>query len=256
MEIFPAIDLLEGKCVRLNQGDYQKVTEFDIDPINQALKWERLGAKKIHLVDLNAAKTGDPVNDETIRQIKKALTIPIQLGGGIRSYERAIELIKYGIENIILGTVAIEKPELVTRLAEEFPGKISVGIDAKNGKVATRGWVKKSNIDSLSLVKDLNALDLASIISTDISKDGTLEGPNIQSLKEIAEISKNPVIASGGIGTVSDLISLKALNHERIKGIIVGRALYDGSVDLVEAINAVSKPFIKDNTEKSSNHIA
>ena len=235
MEIIPAIDLLNGKCVRLNQGNFNEVTKFNSDPVKQAQIWESQGAKRLHLVDLDGAKTGEPINDLTIKKIKKSISIPIQLGGGIRNVNRARELLDNGIDRLILGTIAIEKPELVKVLAKEYPKRIAVGIDAKKGMVATRGWLKQSKITSIELAKQLNDLKLAAIISTDISTDGTLKGPNVQALKEIAEVSINPVIASGGIGTIADLISLADLEREGIEAIIVGRALYDGSIDLKEA---------------------
>ena len=246
MEIIPAIDLLNGKCVRLNQGNYNEVTKFNSDPVKQAQTWEKQGAKRLHLVDLDGAKTGEPINDQTIKEIKKSISIPIQLGGGIRNIERAKELLDIGIDRIILGTIAIENPELVRVLSQEYPQRIAVGIDAKEGMVATRGWLKRSEITSLELAKQLNELELAAIISTDISTDGTLEGPNIQALREIAEVSINPVIASGGIGSINDLISLVDLEHEGIEAIIVGRALYDGSIDLKEALLTLKNLSIQD----------
>jgi phosphoribosylformimino-5-aminoimidazole carboxamide ribotide isomerase len=246
MEIIPAIDLLNGKCVRLNQGNYNEVTKFNSDPVKQAEIWESKGAKRLHLVDLDGAKTGEPINDLTIKEIKKSITIPIQLGGGIRSIGRAKELFDIGIDRIILGTIAIEKPELVKDLSKEYPKRVAVGIDAKEGMVATRGWLKQSEISSLDLAKQLNDLDLAAIISTDIATDGTLKGPNVQALREIAEISINPVIASGGIGSIADLISLADFADEGIEGIIVGRALYDGSIDLKEAILTLKNLLLQD----------
>ena len=246
MEIIPAIDLLNGKCVRLNQGNYNEVTKFNSDPVKQAQIWERQGAKRLHLVDLDGAKTGEPINDLTIKKIKQSIAIPIQLGGGIRSIDRAKELFSIGIDRIILGTIAIENPQLVKDLSKEYPKRVAVGIDAKEGMVATRGWLKQSEIRSLDLAKQLNDLELAAIISTDISTDGTLKGPNLQALREIAEISNNPVIASGGIGSIADLISLADLEDQGIEGIIVGRALYDGSIDLKEAILTLKNLHMKD----------
>ena len=246
MEIIPAIDLLNGKCVRLNQGNYNEVTKFNSDPVKQAQIWESQGAKRLHLVDLDGAKTGEPINDLTIKKIKRSISIPIQLGGGIRTIDRAKELLGIGIDRIILGTIAIENPELVKVLSQEYPRRVAVGIDAKKGMVATRGWLKQSEISSLELAKRLNDLELAAIISTDIATDGTLKGPNVQALREITEISINPVIASGGVGSIADLISLSDFENEGIKGIIVGRALYDGSIDLKEALLALKNILIKD----------
>ena len=246
MELIPAIDLLNGKCVRLNKGNYNEVTKFNSDPVEQAQLWEDQGAKRLHLVDLDGAKTGEPINDLTIKEIKKSIKIPIQLGGGIRSIARAKELFGIGIDRVILGTIAIENPELVKLLSHEYPKKVAVGIDAKEGKVATRGWIKQSEITSLDLAKQLNDLELAAIISTDIETDGTLEGPNIKALREITQISTNPIVASGGIGSMADLISLADLENEGIDGIIVGRAIYDGSIDLKEALLTLKNIHIKD----------
>ena len=246
MEIIPAIDLLNGKCVRLNQGNYNEVTKFNSDPVKQAQIWESQGARRLHLVDLDGAKTGEPINDLTIKKIKRSISIPIQLGGGIRTIDRAKELLGIGIDRIILGTIAIENPELVQLLSQEYPRRVAVGIDAKKGMVATRGWLKQSEISSLELAKRLNDLELAAIISTDIATDGTLKGPNVQALREITEISINPVIASGGIGSIADLISLSDFENEGIEGIIVGRALYDGSIDLKEAILTLKNLNIQD----------
>jgi len=256
MEIIPAIDLLNGKCVRLNQGNYNEVTKFNSDPVEQAQNWESQGAKRLHLVDLDGAKTGEPINDLTIKEIKKSISIPIQLGGGIRNIDRAKELFEIGIDRIILGTIAIENPELVKILSREYPKRIAVGIDAKEGMVATRGWLRQSKITSLELAKKLNDLELAAIISTDISTDGTLKGPNVKALKEIAEVSINPVIASGGIGSIADLISLTDVKNEGIEGIIVGRALYDGSVDLKEAQLTLKNLTIQDSFNNKDKFLA
>ena len=256
MEIIPAIDLLNGKCDRLHQGNYNEVTKFNSDPVKQAQVWEGQGAKRLHLVDLDGAKTGEPINDETIKDIKKAISIPIQLGGGIRNVDRAEELFDIGIDRIILGTIAIEKPDLVRVLSQKYPKRVAVGIDAKKGMVATQGWIKQSKTTSLELAKELNDLELAAIISTDISTDGTLKGPNIQALREIAEISNNPVIASGGIGSIADLISLTDLENDGIEAIIVGRALYDGSIDLKESQLILNNLSIQDSSTKKSNFFA
>ncbi len=255
MEIIPAIDLLQGKCVRLNQGNYNEVTNFNSNPVEQALIWESQGAKRLHLVDLDGAKTGEPINDLTIKEINKLINIPIQLGGGIRNKERAKELFNLGIDRLILGTVAIENPELVEELANEYPNRIAIGIDAKKGKVATRGWLKESEIYAVELTKKFNALNLAAIISTDISTDGTLKGPNVESLLEIAKISNNPVIASGGIGSISDLISLMIYENEGIESIIVGRALYDGSVNLKDALKTAKNCKIEDTIHNKNEFI-
>ena len=246
IEIIPAIDLLEGKCVRLLQGNYSEVTEFNSNPIEQALTWQAMGANRIHLVDLDGAKTGKPGNNEAIISINENLQIPIQIGGGIRTIKRAEELIAIGIGRVILGTIAIEEPRIVQSLAEKHPGKIVVGLDVKEGKVATRGWTNQSDIDSSELVKRFSETELAAIICTDISTDGTLKGPNLDFLQEIASVSNIPVIASGGIGSIADILSLLPLNEFGVSGVIIGRALYDNKVDLLEAIKVVSNEDLKD----------
>ncbi len=251
MEVIPAIDLLEGSCVRLHQGKYSEVTFFSDDPIAQALIWEEQGARMIHLVDLDGAKTGKPLNDQSIREITKAISIPIQIGGGIRSLERAEILLDYGVNRVIFGTSAIEQPELIKELASRHPQKIIVGIDAKEGKVATRGWIKESNILTKDLVKEFSNINLAAFICTDISTDGTLKGPNIQAIKEIAEITNIPVIASGGVGSLEDLIALSPLENYGVTGVIVGRALYDQKFTLEEAIISMTNSNIQDHTSKN-----
>ena len=252
MEIIPAIDLLEGNCVRLNQGDYSRVTKFGDDPVKQALSWQEQGATRLHLVDLDGAKRGLPINDESIKAITSALDIPIQIGGGIRNSERADALIQYGVDRVILGTISIEKPDLVTELAERHPGKIIVGIDAKEGKVATRGWINQSDTSAIDLVKTFRDSRIAGIITTDISTDGTLEGPNLEAMREIAIESSVPVIASGGVGSISDLLSLLTLESYGVTGVIVGRALYDGTINLREAKNAINTGHLQDSTKGES----
>jgi phosphoribosylformimino-5-aminoimidazole carboxamide ribotide isomerase len=246
MQIIPAIDLLDGHCVRLHQGDYGQVTRFSDDPVAQALAWQEQGAQRLHLVDLDGAKSGEPVNDGAVKAITSALSIPVQLGGGVRTAERAAELLGCGLDRVILGTVALEQPELVDELAAAYPGKIVVGIDAKNGKVATRGWIEESSTEATALAKRFNTSGIAAIISTDIATDGTLAGPNLEALRAMAEASAVPVIASGGIGNLEHLLSLLALAPLGIEGVIVGRALYDGRVDLAEAIQAIGDGRLQD----------
>ena len=255
MQIIPAIDLLDGHCVRLHQGDYGQVTRFSDDPVAQALAWQRQGAQRLHLVDLDGAKTGQPVNDQVVKAITAALSIPVQLGGGVRSAQRAEELLQCGLERVILGTVAIEQPELVRDLAARHPGKVVVGIDAKDGLVATRGWVETSTVEATELAKSFEGTGVAAIISTDIATDGTLAGPNLQALRAMAEASSIPVIASGGIGTLEDILSLLSLAPLGVTGVIVGRALYDGTVDLAEALQAIGPERLQDALTSSTGSI-
>ena len=246
MEIIPAIDLLGGACVRLHQGDYNQVTRFSDDPVAQALSWQEQGASRLHLVDLDGAKSGDPVNDASVRAITNALSIPVQLGGGVRSVERVESLIGCGLDRVILGTAAIENPELVKELAGRHPGKVVVGIDARDGKVATRGWIEESNVEATTLASELSSAGIAAIISTDIATDGTLAGPNLKALREMADASSVPVIASGGVGCMADLLALLALEPYGVNGVITGRALYDGRIDLKEAIHAIGNGRLQD----------
>ena len=246
MEIIPAIDLLDGQCVRLHQGDYDQVTRFSDDPVAQALSWQSQGARRLHLVDLDGARSGLPANDSAIKAISAALDIPVQLGGGVRSAERAQELLDCGLDRVILGTVALEHPELVDQLAERHPGRIVVGIDARDGRVATRGWITESSTLATDLAQRFSRTAIAAIISTDIATDGTLAGPNVEALRAMAEASSVPVIASGGIGNLEHLLSLLSLEPLGVTGVIVGRALYDGRVDLAEALQAVGDGRLQD----------
>lgn len=246
MQIIPAIDLLNGQCVRLHQGDYAQVTRFSDDPLAQALAWQRQGAERLHLVDLDGARSGEPVNDAVVRRIVEALAIPVQLGGGVRSLERAEALLACGLDRVILGTVAIEQPPLVRELAARHPGRIVVGIDARNGRVATRGWLEESAIEAEALAASFEGSGVAALITTDIATDGTLAGPNLAFLRRMAQASSIPVIASGGVGDLTDLLSLLSLAPLGVEGVIVGRALYDGRVDLAEALQAIGPKRLQD----------
>ncbi|MFB2833108.1 1-(5-phosphoribosyl)-5-[(5-phosphoribosylamino)methylideneamino]imidazole-4-carboxamide isomerase [Floridanema evergladense] len=239
MEVIPAIDLLDGKCVRLYQGDYSQSQVFDENPVAVAKQWVKQGATRLHLVDLDGAKTGKSVNLKSIEAIVKAVTIDVEVGGGLRDRTSVATLLNMGVRWAILGTVAVEKPELVQQLCQEFPGKIIVGIDARNGKVATKGWLETSEVSAQDLAQQMAKMGAAEIIYTDIHRDGTLEGPNIEALRELASNLSIPVIASGGVSSLTDLFSLLALEFLGVRGAIVGRALYTGDVSLKEAIQAV-----------------
>ena len=225
--------------MRLHQGDYSQVTTFSEDPLQQALDWQRQGAQRLHLVDLDGARQGVPVNDAAVRSITAALSIPVQLGGGVRTLERAEQLLALGLDRVILGTLAVEEPDLVCRLAERQPGRIVVGIDARNGLVSTRGWLQDSALSAAEVARRFANTEVAALITTDIATDGTLAGPNLVFLREMVEASSLPVIASGGVGSLSDLLSLLTLAPLGLQGVVVGRALYDGRVDLAEALQAI-----------------
>jgi phosphoribosylformimino-5-aminoimidazole carboxamide ribotide isomerase len=239
MDVIPAIDLLAGRCVRLHQGDYGQVTTFSDDPLTQALDWQRQGAQRLHVVDLDGARRGEPVNDAVVRSITAALSIPVQLGGGVRTGERAEQLLELGLDRVILGTLAVEEPAVVCRLAERHPGRIVVGIDAREGRVATRGWLRDSTLEATELARRFEGTGVAALITTDIATDGTLAGPNLDFLRAMATASSLPVIASGGVGSLSDLLSLLSLAPLGVVGVVLGRALYDGRVDLGEALQAI-----------------
>ncbi len=239
MDVIPAVDLLDGRCVRLYQGDYNQSQVFADDPVAMAQKWVAAGARWLHLVDLDGAKAGQPVNLKAIASIVQAVPIPVQVGGGLRDRNRVAQLLDLGVQRVILGTVAIENPALVAELCQDFPGQIVVGIDARNGKVATRGWLETSEIEAIDLAQQMQIAGAAAIIYTDIQRDGTLEGPNLPQLREMAAAITIPVIASGGVSAVSDLLSLLALEPQGVTGVIVGRALYTGDVVLQEALRAV-----------------
>ncbi len=241
MDIIPAIDLLEGRCVRLYQGDYAQSEVFDENPVAVAQQWAEQGATWLHVVDLDGAKVGHPVNQGAIAAIVRALDIPVQVGGGLRDRQSVADLLSLGVRRVILGTVAVEQPDLVSALCQEFPGQIIVGIDARNGKVATRGWLEDSGVDAIALAQTMAEQGAAAIIYTDIHRDGTLQGPNLEALRELAEAISIPAIASGGISSVRDLMNLLALEPAGVTGAIVGRAIYTGAFSLQEAIRAVGQ---------------
>ena len=246
MKLIPAIDLMNGKCERLFKGDFNKRKDFAKEPYEQAKYWEKEGAECLHIVDLDAAKTGIPINDQSIKKIVNQVNIPIQIGGGIRSLERIKQLMSYGVDKVIMGTSAIENKELVKDLTSKYPKRIIVGIDAKDGKVSTRGWLKQSNVLATDLVKEFSYYKIASFVITDINTDGTLEGTNEVFIKKILDITDIPVIASGGVGSISDLLSLTKFEHSGLYGVIVGKALYENKFTISEASNILSTERIND----------
>lgn len=245
MEVIPAIDLLQGRCVRLYQGDYHKSEVFNENPVEVAREWESQGATRLHLVDLDGAKEGKSVNLDVISAIVNAVSIPVQVGGGLRDRLSIERLFQIGVERAIVGTVAVEKPELVKELCEAFPYKIAVGIDARNGKVATRGWLETSEVEATKLAQEISPL-AAAIIYTDIYRDGTLVGPNKEALRELANAVDIPIIASGGVSSLTDLLSLLSLESLGVNGVIVGKAIYTGKVNLREAIQAIGQGRLQD----------
>ena len=233
MIIFPAIDLRGGKCVRLIQGDFDKETVYSDDPQATALKWQSFGAKFLHVVDLDGARKGSPQNLDAIKNILDAVKIPIEVGGGIRTLDDVEKVLSLGVRRVILGSVAVENISLVREAAQKFGDKIVVGIDARNGFVAVHGWEKSSAVKVGELAKKIVAAGVKTIIYTDISKDGMLSGVNAESFAELAKESGAEIIASGGVKSIEDIRALKAAG---VAGVIVGKAIYTGALDLKSAI--------------------
>jgi len=237
MILYPAIDLKDGKCVRLLRGDMGAATVFGEDPAAQARGFEAAGCDWLHLVDLNGAFAGRPVNDAAVRAILAAVGIPVQLGGGIRDRATIEAWLEAGVARVILGTVAVEAPELVREAARAHPGRIAVGLDARAGRVATRGWAEETEIEATDLARRFEDAGIAALIYTDIDRDGAMGGPNVAQTAALARAVSVPVIASGGVSSLADLLALRDAGG--IAGAITGRALYDGAIDLAEALAAL-----------------
>jgi phosphoribosylformimino-5-aminoimidazole carboxamide ribotide isomerase len=237
MQIYPAIDLRGGQCVRLKQGDYAQETVFGADPAEMARRWVSEGATYLHIVDLDGAKDGKPVNGASIRAIVKASGVPCQLGGGLRSEEQIKEALGWGIARVIVGTKALQSPAWLTQMTQRFPGRIVLGIDAKDGKVATQGWLDVSEMAALELARTCAKPPLSALVYTDISRDGMMQGANVSAMAEMAAAVPLPVIASGGVTTLEDV---KRLQENGLAGCIIGRALYEGQLNLREVIAQVS----------------
>jgi len=235
MILYPAIDLKDGQAVRLLHGDMDKTTVFNDNPAAQALEFVEAGCEWLHLVDLNGAFAGEPVNAAPVEEILKQTKVPAQLGGGIRDMATIEAWISKGLARVILGTVAVENPDLVREAAREFPGKVAVGIDARNGRVATKGWATETDVMVTDLAKSFEDAGVAAIIYTDIMRDGAMKGPNVTATADLANAVSIPVIASGGVSSLDDLRALKSCGAA-LNGAISGRALYDGAIDLKEAL--------------------
>lgn len=237
MILFPAIDLKDGKCVRLKLGEMSEATVFNDDPVDQALSFERQGFKYLHIVDLNGAFAGRPVNGDAVSGILKAVTMPVQLGGGIRDLATIETWLARGIRRVILGTVAVRDPALVREACRSFPGRIAVGIDARGGKVAVEGWAETSELTAIELAQRFEDAGVAAIIYTDIDRDGVLKGLNLPSTAELARATSIPVVASGGLASIDDIKELLKPEYSMLEGAITGRALYDGRIDPKEALD-------------------
>ena len=233
MILFPAIDIKDNKCVRLTQGKFDKAVVYSDDPVEMAKKWESMGAEYLHVVDLDGAKNEGFQNRMSIEKIAKSISIPMQTGGGIRSEERVKNLLNLGVDRVIAGTMAIENRDLLTELVKTYKDRIAVSIDALKGKVATRGWQTLENVDSIEICKELESMGIKTIVYTDITKDGMLSGPNFDIYKELSTKTGINIIASGGVTSLEDIKGLKEMN---LYGAIIGKALYDGRLDLKDAL--------------------
>ncbi len=238
MFIYPAIDLLNGRAVRLRQGDYSQETVFSDDPAAVARKWVELGADRIHVVDLDGAKAGKPVNGPVIRAIVEAAGVPVQLGGGLRTDADLETVFGWGVRWAVLGTRALQSPDWTRTVANRYPNHIVLGVDAKEGFVATEGWLEVSRVKAIDLAKQVSDSPLAAVVYTDIAKDGMMSGPNFAGLAEMRDAMPLPVIASGGVCTLDHV---RRLIEERIPGCIIGRALYEGTLDLAAALHISRK---------------
>ncbi len=242
MRIYPAIDIKDGNCVRLLQGRFSDVTVYGDNPVETALKWERLGGDFIHVVDLDGALKGHGVNAEVIKNICAAVNVPVQTGGGIRTMEDIEKKLDCGISRVIIGTSAVKDADFVRRAVDKYKEKIVIGIDAKDGMVAIEGWEQVSEFSAVDFAKRMEKLGVSTIVYTDIATDGTLKGPNIAAMTEMAENTALDVIASGGVGKIEDIT---ALSHTGVEGVIIGRALYTGNIDLAEAVKTANTFAVK-----------
>ncbi|KRS12893.1 1-(5-phosphoribosyl)-5-[(5-phosphoribosylamino)methylideneamino] imidazole-4-carboxamide isomerase [Roseovarius atlanticus] len=239
MILYPAIDLKDGQAVRLFKGEMEKATVFNDDPAAQAMEFVTAGCEWLHLVDLNGAFAGEPVNAAPVEAILERTRVPAQLGGGIRDMATIERWLGKGLARVILGTVAVENPALVREAAKTFPGQVAVGIDARNGRVATKGWAEETDVMVTDLARSFEDAGVAAIIYTDINRDGAMQGPNIEATAALANAVSIPVIASGGVSSLEDLIALRDCGAP-LNGAISGRALYDGALDLKEALRALA----------------
>jgi phosphoribosylformimino-5-aminoimidazole carboxamide ribotide isomerase len=239
MDLYPAVDLLDGRCVRLVQGDFERRTDYG-DPVEAAVELARAGAPWLHVVDLDAAKTGEPVNRSLVTEIAAAVPVPVQAGGGVRDDAAAGALLEGGVARVVLGTAAIEDHDLVERLAGRYPGRVAAGLDHRGGEVTLRGWTLGAGAGLLEVLGRLEDLGVDAVVVTDISRDGTLEGPDIPGLSVALAASTVDLIASGGVGSLGDLAALARLDADgrTLAGVIVGRAIHDGRLDVREALAA------------------
>lgn len=239
--LYPAIDLRGGRCVRLIQGDYGRETIYGSDPVEMAKRWRDEGAEWLHVVDLDAARSGEPVNMPSIEAIVKAVDIPVQVGGGIRDRKRVEALLELGVSRLILGSAAVENPEFVHWAVDAWGEKIAVSIDSRDGYVATRGWLETTEVQASELARRLAKIGVQTFIFTDISRDGMLSGPNVEAVRQLAAACGKPVIASGGVGRSEDVVALSRHVVDGVTGVIIGRALYTGDIQLAELLSQLKQ---------------
>ena len=239
MKIFPAIDIKEKKCVRLVKGDFNNRTEYKISPVEQASKYKDHGFKNLHLVDLDGALTGETVNLDIIHEIVTKFDLKIEIGGGIRNFESIKKYIDAGAEKVILGSAAIKDKNFLKEACEKFPNKIALGLDAKDGYLSVSGWKENSNQLTFDYLKEVNDFGASRLIYTDINKDGMKQSPNFEETTKVADVSNCPVIISGGVSSIDDIKKVKELNNNNIEGIIVGKAIYDGDIQLDELVKEI-----------------
>ena len=240
MKIFPAIDIKDKRCVRLIKGDFENKTEYEISPIDQASKYKDHGFKNLHIVDLDGALTGKTVNLDTIKEIVSKYDLKIEIGGGVRSLDSIKQYIDAGVEKVILGSGAIKNKEFLKEACEKFKSQIALGLDAKDGNLSVSGWKENLNVKTIDFLKEVNSYGVSRIIYTDINRDGMKTSPNLDETVKIAELSNCPVVISGGVSSINDIKKAKELNNEKIEGIIVGKAIYDGDIKLDELAKEIS----------------
>ena len=234
MIIFPAIDIKDGVCVRLIRGDYRQITSYENSPIDQATKYFQNGFNNIHIVDIDGALHGRPVNSILIKEIIKKVKSKIQIGGGIRTIDDVSRWIEMGIDRVVMGTAAVENIELLETACNKFKNKIAVSLDAKDGLIALSGWKKQTNISVIDFIKKIKNFGVSRIIYTDINRDGTKQGPNIKDTVEVSPKAKIPLVISGGVSSIEDIKKIKSLNNPNIEGVIIGKAIYDGDIQITD----------------------
>jgi phosphoribosylformimino-5-aminoimidazole carboxamide ribotide isomerase len=233
--LYPAIDIRDGKAVRLAQGDYERETAYDDDPVVAARRWTEGGARWLHVVDLDGAKAGEPVNLDHVRRIVAAVDVPVQLGGGLRDSKKVEEAISSGVERVVLGTAAVRDPEMAEAIAAAHGGRVVASVDSRSGKVAAEGWTEGTDLDTTEVIAELSRRGLSRFVYTPVDVDGLMEGPDLDSLREVAQATDGAVIYSGGIGSLDDLRAVTGLGLDNVEGVIVGRALYEQRFTVAEA---------------------